>query len=69
MPVPSHTKPDACEICGKVKKLNADHDHETGKFRGWLCTRCNVMLAACGDNLAGVLRVQGYINRHGQLLQ
>lgn len=33
----------ACELCGSVPKrgLDEDHDHKTGKHRGWLCARCN----------------------------
>lgn len=33
----------ACQICGNVPKrgLDQDHDHKTGKTRGWLCHRCN----------------------------
>ena len=33
-----------CQICGTVPKsrgLAWDHDHKTGKTRGWLCHRCN----------------------------
>ena len=29
-----------------------DHNHETGKFRGWTCQECNRALGEFGDNVA-----------------
>jgi hypothetical protein len=31
-------------LCCKLAPLVADHSHDTGLFRGWLCTRCNSVL-------------------------
>lgn len=47
----------ACHICGiaeaKIdRSLCADHCHETGKFRGWLCHRCNTGLGFLNGNLS-----------------
>jgi len=36
----------ACCLCGRRKKLNIDHSHTTGRVRGLLCWRCNVLLDA-----------------------
>lgn len=41
-----------CEICGRLsEKLDCDHNHATGAFRGWLCRRCNVRMAALDDRV------------------
>lgn len=37
-----------CAICGEInidgRRLAVDHNHETGKIRGLLCTGCNTRL-------------------------
>lgn len=42
-------RPDVCELCGSPpdegKSLFLDHNHTTGKFRGWLCCLCNIEVA------------------------
>ena len=44
--------PEGCEICGGCmgEKVCFDHCHDTGKFRGLLCHRCNTMLGLAKDN-------------------
>ncbi len=63
-------RPDKCEICGEFNlRICFDHCHNTGKFRGWLCDRCNKVLGIVKDspelleNLANYLRLSnGEIN-------
>jgi len=59
-PEPTRERPEVCEICknpetskhrtGKTQSLALDHCHETGKFRGWLCGRCNKVLGLVKDS-------------------
>lgn len=55
----------ACEICGNVPKrggLHEDHDHRTGKHRGWLCHRCNRIMWA-GVNALLLYKAAAYLER------
>ena len=42
-----------------------DHNHGTGKFRGWLCDRCNRVLGLCGDNPVTLKLLAMYLEVHG----
>ena len=65
-PAPLWPEPECCELCGKKprnRRLCLDHDHATNKFRGWLCTRCNLRLGFYGDSIEGVEFVLAYVRR------
>lgn len=34
-----------------------DHDHETGKFRGWICDDCNTVIARARENPETLRRI------------
>lgn len=59
-----------CKICNKeyptVSKhggLYIDHCHTTGKVRGLLCSRCNVLLGNCNDNIKILNAAIDYLNK------
>ena len=50
-----HEQNHTCPICKSTnKKFVGDHDHETGLFRGIICSSCNRALAHFGDDLEKV---------------
>jgi hypothetical protein len=57
---PSDSK---CAICHREDALCLDHDHETGKFRGYLCQNCNMALGKLGDTVEAIRRVLAYLER------
>ena len=55
-------KPTYCECCNKIPlKWCLDHDHDTNKFRGWICERCNTGLGKLGDNIEGIVNALNYL--------
>lgn len=39
-----------CEVCYIVGKVDFDHCHKDGHFRGWICRRCNLVLGLVKDD-------------------
>jgi hypothetical protein len=65
----TRSKPDHCEVCGAAgsdfkRGLCFDHDHDTGAFRGWLCTRCNVALGMVNDSVERLQALSDYLRVH-----
>ena len=41
-----------------------DHNHATGKFRGWLCNKCNSALGWLSDDVIILRRAVEYLEKH-----
>lgn len=59
-----------CHICDriesrvvgdKIKRLDVDHDHTTGRVRGLLCSMCNSLLGYAKDNIKTLERAIKYL--------
>jgi hypothetical protein len=53
--------PAKCDLCGGVIKIAYDHDHNTGKHRGWLCMKCNTALGLVNDDVALLKKMIEYL--------
>lgn len=54
--------PSNCQCCNKkTDKLVYDHDHETEKFRGWICQQCNQGLGLLGDTIESIDLAKKYL--------
>ncbi len=55
-----------CAICGKApeSRLVVDHNHETGKIRGLLCSHCNRGLGCFGDTPINMRLAASYVEKH-----
>lgn len=64
---PTRPIPVFCELCERKNTrppaFNEDHDPSTGKFRGWLCHKCDIGLGFLGDNLTGLGKAVLYLER------
>lgn len=56
-----------CGICKKLprsgRRLVFDHDHNTHRFRGYLCDPCNRGLGQLGDTKEGLLNALRYLEQ------
>jgi hypothetical protein len=48
----------------KPKGWCADHDHTTGKFRAWICHKCNLALGNFSDDTSRLLNALKYLEEH-----
>lgn len=61
------SKPSQCELCTGFGKIVFDHDHLTGKFRGWLCQQCNVTLGFVKEDINRLKLLISYLENNGIL--
>lgn len=57
-----------CSLTENPRKLDVDHNHKTGKIRGLLCHRCNMIVGFLdkGDWTAQLQKISSYIEDGNQ---
>ena len=58
-----------CEICNveileEHKNVRIDHNHITGKVRGILCPKCNLMLGLVNDDIKLLNKIINYLKKY-----
>lgn len=62
-----------CYICGQSITLvrgeekstsNIEHDHKSGRFRGWVCRGCNTIIGHANDSVERLHDVIRYLEKH-----
>lgn len=54
-----------CPICNRTgQKMEIDHNHTTGKVRGFLCSRCNGALGQFCDDVRLLETAIKYLEKH-----
>lgn len=54
-----------CALCKNIPKLwHTDHNHQTGKFRGMLCSSCNTMLGSY-ERMKKIPGIEDYLRSQG----
>ena len=62
-------KSDKCRICGIAEesapkgRLSVDHCHDTGKFRGLLCSNCNTAIGLLQDDISNLTAAIEYLRQ------
>lgn len=58
-----------CAICKEKldenKRLDIDHDHNTGEVRGLLCMHCNLLIGHARDNPEILRQAAKYLDKGG----
>ncbi len=52
-----------CDSCGKNPATHIDHDHESGRYRGYLCRGCNWAAGHIGDDPQRLRDLADYLER------
>lgn len=60
-------RPDRCDVCRESgRRIAFDHCHQSGKFRGWLCQRCNLLLGHAEDSAELLFKLGRYVKAHNK---
>lgn len=52
-----------CALCCRKRRLVVDHNHTSGKVRGMLCYRCNILLGQIEAKCLSLERIAQYLTQ------